>query len=135
MLVLISCGGKKAATAQPARYMYQGGYFQSTLRYALSITTPDNIRILSSKYGLLKLTDVIAPYEMVITDPNAVTNVTLKEQANAQGLIGANPVYIVAGKRYDEKLRTIFPNAKNLLDGVGGMGKQIKYLNNRQGII
>lgn len=135
MLVIISCGGKKASIAQPARYMYQGGYFQATLRYALSITTPDNVRILSSKYGLLKLTDVIHPYEMVITDKNAVSDAMLFAQAKAQDLLHANPVYIVAGKRYDEKLRAIFPNAKNLLDGVGGMGKQIKYLNNRQGII
>jgi hypothetical protein len=115
--------------------MYQGGYFKATLRYALSITTPDNVRILSSKYGLLKLTDVIEPYEMVITDAAVVTNAKLKEQATAQGLIGASIVYIVAGKRYDEKLRTVFPNAKNLLQGVGGMGKQIQYLNNRQGVI
>ena len=115
--------------------MYQGGYFQATLRYALSITTPDNVRILSSKYGLLKLTDVIHPYEMVITDKNAVSDAMLFAQAKAQDLLHANPVYIVAGKRYDEKLRAIFSNAKNLLDGVGGMGKQIKYLNNRQGII
>ena len=133
--MVISCGGKKASTPQPARYMYQGGYFQSTLRYALSITTPENVRILSSKYGLLKLTDVIAPYEMVITDKNAISNTELREQATAQGLLNVSPVYIVAGKRYDEKLRTIYPNARNLLDGVGGMGKQIKYLNNRQGII
>ena len=133
--MVISCGGKKASTPQPARYMYQGGYFQSTLRYALSITTPEKVRILSSKYGLLKLTDVIAPYEMVITDKNAISNTELREQATAQGLLTVSPVYIVAGKRYDEKLRTIYPNARNLLDGVGGMGKQIKYLNNRQGII
>ena len=129
MLVILSCGGKKAATPQPASLMYKGPYFTVCLRYARFLTSDDHIRILSSKYGLLPLTQEINPYEMRITDKEAISNSDLLNQAVSQGLVDESDVIIVAGVLYATKVLKIWPHAQTPLMGIGKMGKQMKYMN------
>lgn len=67
--------------------MYTGSYPSAAVRWALSVTSPDSLVILSAKHGLIPARTVIEPYNMTITDPAAVTADQLHEQASALGLL------------------------------------------------
>jgi len=79
-LVVITCGAKKSNHPTQAQYLYTGSYFKTQLDWALSIAPPSRIRIFSAKYGLLKLTDMIEPYNKRISDEGAITAEKLAEQ-------------------------------------------------------
>jgi len=53
-VVLISCVSKKLPHAAPAKELYMSALFQFCLRFARTLK-PDNIFILSAKYGLVNL--------------------------------------------------------------------------------
>ena len=61
-LALVSCVKDKLACTSRAIEMYQGFFFQASLRYAASFV-PDAIYILSGKYGLLSPDEMIEPYD------------------------------------------------------------------------
>ena len=67
-IILISCGARKTKTAQKARDLYIGTYFRKMLKYAeyLSKKSGAKIYILSAKYGLVELNEVIEPYESTL---------------------------------------------------------------------
>jgi hypothetical protein len=127
-LVIISCGAKKIDKPSPAMDLYIGSYFKMALRFAKAHTSIDNIRILSAKYGLIKATDVIAPYEMRITDMRAATVPLIISQAKSLGDYGRSDVLVVAGKDYNYVIKSVFPNSKNVVAGQKGMGLQMSLL-------
>ena len=52
--------------------MYQGQLFKKSYLYAIKLN-PDKIFILSAKYGLLELNDIIEPYNITLNNtPNAI---------------------------------------------------------------
>jgi hypothetical protein len=61
-IALISCGKSKRREKAPAQQLYTGALFQKSLAYARRIKS-DEIYILSAHYGLVELTQEIAPYE------------------------------------------------------------------------
>ena len=61
-IVLISCVGQKRPAPSRAADLYTSDWFRSALAYANGLI-PDAIFILSAKYGLVSLDDVIEPYE------------------------------------------------------------------------
>ncbi len=63
-IVLISCGAKKAKEELKAENLYISPLFKKSLAYAKTLTTTDNIYILSAKHHLLPLDKVIAPYDV-----------------------------------------------------------------------
>ena len=64
-IVLISCVKSKLKYPAKAKDLYTSTLFQSNLQYAYQLK-PDAIYILSAKYGLLDLDQIIAPYEMTL---------------------------------------------------------------------
>jgi len=78
-IVLISCVSKKLNHKSKAQDLYVSPLFQKNLRYARSLN-PDKIFILSAKYGLLSLTDVVEPYDKTL---NKMTSNEIKEWANS----------------------------------------------------
>ncbi|MEN6572364.1 MAG: DUF6884 domain-containing protein [Anaerolineaceae bacterium] len=64
-IVLISCVKSKLDHPAKAKDLYISTLFQSFLEYARRLK-PDEIYILSAKYGLLELDQKIAPYEMTL---------------------------------------------------------------------
>lgn len=127
-LVVISCGAKKQNFACQAKDMYVGSYFKAALRFALATTDEANIRILSAKYGLIKATDVIEPYEMRITDWRAAKPAKVIQQAKDIGDFGRTDVLVVAGKDYNFIIKSAFPNAKNVVAHGKGLGYQMQIL-------
>lgn len=61
--------------------MYKSTLFKYELLYALRHTNKENIFILSAKYGLLKLNDIIIPY-----------NETLNNKSESDKIIWSNKV-------------------------------------------
>lgn len=60
--ILIPCGNKKRDYRTQAWDMYQGLYFKAILNYAIRLGT--KVYIVSGGYGLLKLNDIIDPYDI-----------------------------------------------------------------------
>lgn len=66
-IVLVSCAAKKAEHQAQAQDLYVSPLFQRALAYA-RVLGPDEIYILSAKYGLLELTVEIEPYDLTLKD-------------------------------------------------------------------
>ena len=64
-VVLIPCGAKKKDVSCMAWEMYSGNYFRALLDYA--VTLGKDIKIISAGYGILKLNDVIDPYDIIMS--------------------------------------------------------------------
>jgi cytoplasmic iron level regulating protein YaaA (DUF328/UPF0246 family) len=78
-IVLISCVSKKLPRNSKARDLYISPLFKKNLQYALKLA-PDQIFILSAKYGLVGLDDEIEPYEMTL---NTMSVKEIKQWANS----------------------------------------------------
>lgn len=131
MIVIIPCGARKRGSPAAAKELYTGPYYRACLRYARSLTSDDQIFILSGKYGLLALDDPVEPYEMSIHDAQAVTLPTLQQQVRRRRLSG--PVVAVGGRRYTALCRALFADCQTPLDGVGGMGHQLRWMKQHYG--
>ena len=66
-IVLISCVSKKLAHPASAEHLYTSALFRLNLFYTRKLG-PDAIYILSAKYGLLELGEVIEPYDVTLKD-------------------------------------------------------------------
>lgn len=107
--------------------MYTGSYHKACLRWALTNTDADRVYILSAKYGLLALQDVIEPYELVMGQPGSVTASIVAQQARDRKL-SATDVIGIGGSKYVTVIRAVWPKADTPLDRVGGIGKQLQWL-------
>jgi cytoplasmic iron level regulating protein YaaA (DUF328/UPF0246 family) len=68
--VLISCVSKKRSYKSKARDLYISPLFKKNLQYALKLH-PDQIFILSAKYGLVSLDEEIEPYDVTLNTMSA----------------------------------------------------------------
>lgn len=118
------CGSTKAAVPSPAGQLYLGTYHRLGLRAAAALTGPDSIRILSARHGLLPLHREIAPYDLRLGQPGAVTATTLRQQAGEQGLLDHPDVVLFGGRAYVELARQVWPHARTPLAGTKGIGEQ-----------
>lgn len=64
-IILISCVSKKLNQKSKARDLYISPLFKKNLNYAQKLQ-PDQIFILSAKYGLVDLEQVIEPYDLTL---------------------------------------------------------------------
>ena len=127
-LIVVSCGVKKQTTAQRADKMYLGNYHFNCLNYARSIAEPEDIRILSAKYGLLRLNQIVMPYNLTMGDPGCITVEQLKQQAVEQNLTSKTDVRIVAGLAYAKLVLGVWTEAEWLMKDKGRMGYQKNWL-------
>jgi len=132
-LVIIPCGRRKMTRAAAAEKLYLGPYFHSCLETALALTAKDSIRILSGKYGLLKLGQVIAPYDQRIDKPGAVALEKIVAQARRQRLLGTHKVIVLAGQAYSNVVLKIWPRAAAPLYRLAGMGRHLARLKRLRG--
>lgn len=133
MIVFIGCGKKKNNHKCEAQYMYLGRFFNTCLNYAR--TFESDIYILSAKYGILHLSDEITPYDLTLNTMNKEERANwydkVKRQAKELHLDTDQEVIFLCGKNYYEGLLSIFPNNKRPLDGIGGIGCQMSFMNNK----
>ena len=126
-IVIIPCGARKLGHSAQAQHMYIGSYHKMCQRYARSLTTPDNIYILSAKYGLLKMTDMIEPYSLTLGQPGCVTPGHVQQQAKTLEILD-RPCIAVGGKKYTDLCRQIWRDCVTPLQGKGGNGKQMQWM-------
>lgn len=129
-LVIVSCGGVKREHPTDAHNLYIGNYFKAARRAADALIRGENDYqvILSAKYGLLDLHDVIAPYEMRMGQPGAVSVDTIAYQAGQLGLVDTPEVIVLAGRAYADVVTAVWPHARRPLDGTAGIGEQLHRL-------
>ena len=129
-LVIVPCGAKKQTAEEvcEAGEMYVGSYHQACRRAAEALAEDGcRVLILSAKYGLLRLTDYIARYDLRAGDPGAITGEALREQAHKLYATGAQ-VTILGGAEYVRLAREVWPDAEAPLSGCRGIGEQLARL-------
>lgn len=123
-VVVIPCGAAKSPTPAPASEFYRGSYHRLALAAALALTTRDRVRILSARYGLVGLDEVLEPYDLRLGQATAVT---ADELVRRHG-VDESPAVILAGREYARAARAVYPNAERPLEGLGGIGYQLQAL-------
>jgi hypothetical protein len=128
MRVVLSCGARKGPAAAPAIELYTGNYFRALARFARRFDSP--IFILSAKYGLVRSSTILEPYDMRLGDPLAVTPSAVALQAARLGIAGRGCL-VLGGSEYVELLRRARVRVVSLTDIVGRplmMMQQAAYL-------
>lgn len=129
MIVFLSYVKSKNNKSCEAQHMYVSDLFKKSLQYAKSLN-PKKIYILSAKYGVLELTDVIEPYELTLN------NMTEKErkiwaykvikQCEEKNIDFSETALFLCGSNYRRYVMTKFPNATAPLAKLS-IGKQLQY--------
>lgn len=132
MTVFLSCVKKKKKYSTIAEDMYDSDFFRSQLAYAKSLK-PNNIYILSAKYGVLELTDEITPYEktlktMSVNECIEWSNMVIRQLENKQFDFNEETIFL-CGEKYRKYIISLFKNYKTPLAGMG-IGKQLQWLKN-----
>lgn len=121
MRVIIPCSGQKLQGRHKARHLYQGLYFKGCLRAALALTEPENIFVLSGKYGLLPLEQEVESYEQRI-NPSTMTPVVVEQAKN----YAEEPnIRLLLPRDYASVIMAVWPHAVNEFDGASGIGVQL----------
>lgn len=129
-IALISCGKSKLNHSAPASDLYTGSLFEKSLGYARRINA-DAIYILSAHYGLLELTQVIAPYEKTLngmpSSDAARWSDTVLAQLRARTNLTTDRFVILAGQAYRSRLVPYLTNIEVPLEGLR-FGEQLRFL-------
>lgn len=145
-LYILGCGAQKLDHAAPVAEIYTGSLFTASLKHARSWVKDEQIRVLSAKHGLLRLSDYIEPYNVCLDDLGERQRDQLGLTMRAQEfdfdprLDETARVVILAGADYAVLFRKWFPERAGFrgvirepLRGLG-IGKRIAWLNqNRRG--
>ncbi|EHL05566.1 hypothetical protein HMPREF0322_03786 [Desulfitobacterium hafniense DP7] len=120
-VVLISCSKAKRSVPCAARLLYDASnLFRKSLAYAQTIS--NDIYVISSKYGLVPLDEVIAPYDDTLNDKSAAELAAwgqrIVEQIRNRHDISNTEFVILAGKNYYYPLQKYLPNITLPLRGM-----------------
>lgn len=127
MIVIISCGKAKQNKPCCAKDMYIGAYHRLLQQYALSICCENDIYILSAKYGILSLSDIIEPYELRMGQNGSIDEDAIRMQAK-QRKIENEHVIALGGKIYVNLIRTVWKDVYCPIEYLPGIGHQMKWL-------
>lgn len=129
-IILISCVSKKLEHKAKSKDLYISPLFVKNLQYAETLN-PDQIYILSAKYGLLHLNDVVESYDVTLNNMS-----TLQIREWAEGVL--NQLRLVTDLNYDEFIflagnnyrKYLLPHLKHYnlpMEGLS-IGKQLQWL-------
>ena len=129
MIVFISCVKQKNYQRCKAEEMYISDLFKKSLAYAKKLN-PRKIYILSAKYGVLELDDVIDPYEQTLNhmkEPEKKKWVSMcLEQLKTKGTDFGEETTFLCGNNYRKHLINYFRNPNVPLMGFG-IGQQLSF--------
>lgn len=104
-LHVVPCGAAKLDRPAPAAQLYSSAHFQLTLAAARAAAGDDaGVRILSAQHGLVALDDVLAPYDVTMTDAGSVTTGELQDQLHELGVSADVSVITLLPKAYRARL-------------------------------
>lgn len=109
---IVSCGAEKAPAAAPAQELYSGSAFRHFLAAAKAeaeatrreLGQPVQVLIFSALHGLVSLETELAPYDVRITDAEAIGPVALAASAIAAGIVHGDEVFGMLPQAYRAKL-------------------------------
>lgn len=129
-IVLISCVSKKLEYKSIARNLYISPLFRKNLKYAKTLH-PNNIYILSAKYGLVNLDKEIEPYDKTL---NKMRSHEIKEwatlvlsQLTEVSDLQNDEFIFLAGINYRKFLIPQIRNYKVPMEGLR-IGRQLQWL-------
>lgn len=129
-IVLISCVSKKLTHRAKAKDLYISTLFKLNLKYAEKLN-PDDIFILSAKYGLLPLDREIEPYEQTLNNMCSSDIKTwaylVLEQLNSVCSIDETEFIFLAGDKYRKYLLSHMKHFQIPLKGLR-IGEQLQKL-------
>lgn len=110
----------------PARELYTGSMFKDALNTADHIGNP--VMILSAKYGMLKDSEIVEPYNVKMGDAETVAAETLSAQLNQLVNQGVSELSCFLPKAYFQALKVAAQNTPlklvNHYEGTKGIGFQ-----------
>jgi hypothetical protein len=128
---LLSCSAQKLAVAAPAARLYCSSLFQMSLRYLTRTCT--TVYVLSARWDLVQLDDVIKPYDLQLSQLGQVERRRwgariVKQLCELHR--GSIEVLVFAGSSYVRPLRLFAPSWWTLLDPMQGMqvGQRLAWL-------
>ena len=129
-IVLIACVSKKKSRKCKAKDLYDSPWFRLAYRYAQSLN-PDQVFILSAKYGLVNPHTEIEPYETTLNtmsdrDITAWAN-RVMEALRKQTSVDKDTFIILAGESYRKNLVGQLRNCQVPMKGLR-IGEQLKWL-------
>ena len=131
-VVLISCVSKKLNYKARAEDLYISPLFRYSLAYSRKLN-PDAIFILSAKYGLVDLDEIIEPYDETLIGKRAdeikkwSENVII--QISGRCDLKKNKFIFLAGANYRKYILSHIIDYEILLKGLG-IGEQLSFLKN-----
>ncbi|MFF9785702.1 DUF6884 domain-containing protein [Streptomyces nigrescens] len=127
-VLLVPCSMRKAdVPAAPAGEMYVGSYHQASRRAAVAAAgAQGQVLILSAKFGLLRAEDRIFKYDLRAGQIGTVTRAVLARQAHHLA-VSAAAVTVLAGKKYADLARQVWPDLEHPLAGARGIGDHLAY--------
>lgn len=129
-IVLISCVSKKLDHKAEAGELYTSTLFKFGMKYAYSLN-PDKIFILSAKYHLLDLDQMIEPYNTTLNDMSKterkIWSHTVLEQLRKLTNLENDEFIFLAGENYRKYLLPHIKHYSIPMKGLG-IGRQLSYL-------
>lgn len=129
-IVLISCVSKKLSNRARAKDLYVSPLFCMNMRFAESMN-PDKIFILSAKYGLVELEDVLEPYDETLNEKGQAENRAWAEhvllQLRSKVDLEEDEITFLAGERYRRHLVQHCKRHSIPMEGLG-IGRQLQFL-------
>ena len=129
MIVFIACVKQKNGEKCKAENMYISDLFKKSLSYAKKLN-PEKIFILSAKYGVLELDEVIEPYELTLNNMKEVEKkqwaLHCLEQLKDKGIKFDEKTVFLCGENYRKHLIKEFKNPEVPLKGLG-IGQQLSF--------
>ena len=132
-VVLISCVSKKLPHKAKARDLYISPLFRMNLKYAWQFS-PQQVFVLSAKYGLAGLDEEIEPYDVTLNTMSARERrqwaAKVIEQLREHCDLENDHFVILAGEKYRQYL---LPHLKSCEVPLAGLpiGKQLQFLKAR----
>ena len=128
-VALLACSKRKAGSPKAVRFFYLGATFTKSIRYALPRF--DRVLVLSAKYGLLELKQIIEPYDLTLRDMDPEARLAWARKVRGQmreaGLLKPGVVLTyLTGMLYSEGL----PEGKYPWHGLT-MGQRLQWLNKK----
>lgn len=132
LIVFLQCGKQKLPSGKhKASEIYTSNLFRTSLAYARKLTSDDNIRILSGKFGALRLSDIIEPYNVTLKTMTGRERERwgdyVKGQLRAQGITSDRPAIFLTGEVYQRPIADYFQHCENPLKGLG-LGYRIQFM-------
>ena len=129
-IFLISCVKTKLDHKARVQDIYVSPWFRKALAYART-SKPDDIYVLSAKYGLLSLSEEIAPYQMTLIEMSKReikiwSGGVIKKLASVSNL-EQDRFVILAGENYRSYLIPHITNFEIPMEGLA-FGEQLQFL-------